>query len=1622
METFFLRSFRFRVFAIGMASLLCSGNGGAATTDLATAPLASSSNTVVRPNTLFILDDSGSMGWDYLPDYVGGGGSGTRNHCKLSNTCGEGETPFDANEYNGVEYNPRVNYLPPVNADGTLKASQVSPWTSVKKDGYGVQSTGTINLTNGYPEVWYCDPNNSADCKHNGVDTYNPFSLRATVADNPPYFAFPGNAPSSGTTTVTSLVNLYNGTLNQPTTTQQTVFNGTLTNASSTTTTTTLSVSAISRSGTTVTVTYTGTPTIAVGDTVVVSGNNCSNGFNTAGSSVAVDTVNTTTKKLTYTWAGGTTTTKTSCTVRVSHTTPPASTTPPSITYDASVITVTLAAAHGLVTGDTVVVTNGASTCDAGYKTGGATVTVVNSTTFTYPTPAASSNTGSTSCKITTPVTTPPSAPGISLSGNIVTLKLTGHGLVTGDLIQVSNGATGTCSTGYNTSGVSKSVTVLDANTLTYSTTTASPTNANCKVDKVVTATVPVTVSYTSASTKNGAPYYFVIVPIEFCDSIYLTNCTKTSEPTGIYTHPAPVRFCKDAATAALAPGDTNAQGAANCQGKYSVGTGMNFQYVRYGLFYRVDIVPSRTTYGNEVLNGIIKAYGVDVNFNNITIIDRNGRAGDGTKGTCAAAPNCTYDEEMTNFANWYAYYRTRMQMMKTSAGRAFLSLDNRYRVGFVTINVNSWTTEYLAAAPFDQTQKTNWYSKFYAINPGDSTPLREALARAGRYFAGKHGLPGDSMNDDPVEYSCQQNFALLTTDGYWNGTTSNVVNLQGSQLGNHDDVDSGFTKRADGAFDGAISGATNTLADVAAYYYKTDLRNSSLNNCTGVLGTDVCPDNVPTTNKDSAGHQHMTTFSIGLADGLMTYQSDYETALTGDLARIKAADTGCPFSGSGTCNWPLPVADGQSALDDLWHAAVNGRGTYYNARDPVSLSKGLSGALAGMNIRLAAAAASSTSSPNITQTDRSIFSSTYRTTVWDGEVVAQYLDPTTGNVITSYPGTTNPYVWSAQAQLDAKVAADATGEILGRTIYTFDSALTLPRTTGTGLKPFLYSNLTLAEKAYFDNKCSFAFLSQCTPATLSAIQLAEGNSGTNMIAYLRGQKSLEGTTPYAVYRPREHILGDTVNARPAYIKQPTYSFIDAVTPTYAQFKAANATRQGVLYIPSNDGMLHAFNADTGDELWAYVPKMVMPRLYKLTDANYANNHAYFVDGSPTVMDVYVDSAMASSSGLGQGWHTILVAGLNLGGRGYYALDVSDPLNPEALWEICSDSTLCNISDTDIGYSYGNPVITKRNTDGKWVVAFASGYNNIVPGTGQGFLFVLDAITGAILTKTNTGSGTTTTPSGLAKISAYIDNATNNRSRFIYGGDLNGDLWRFDLGASGSSGSPTVSRIATLKDAGGVAQPITTRPALGDVLGNTNSLIASGTPVVYVATGRYLGASDLSNTQVQSVYALKDDLTTTTNLGSPRIRVDMIAQTVSQVDATTRSASGGATINWLSNEGWYADFTLSAGERVNIDPQIVVGALTVATNVPETSACTVGGYSWLYNFDYNTGTAVATKAANALIVGIVIVRITTTDATGKTVIKYKAIITDATGNKRTVDVPANINLETRPISWRELIP
>ena len=131
---------------------------------------------------------------------------------------------------------------------------------------------------------------------------------------------------------------------------------------------------------------------------------------------------------------------------------------------------------------------------------------------------------------------------------------------------------------------------------------------------------------------------------------------------------------------------------------------------------------------------------------------------------------------EQQNFAIWFTYYRTRILLVKSAASLAFTPLTDSFRVGFITVKPKDNPTDaainaskYLAIDDFTTTQRGLWFAKLFSQKPSGSSPTREGLARVGRHYAGKHDGINEGMPEDPVQFSCQQNFTIMTTDGYWN-------------------------------------------------------------------------------------------------------------------------------------------------------------------------------------------------------------------------------------------------------------------------------------------------------------------------------------------------------------------------------------------------------------------------------------------------------------------------------------------------------------------------------------------------------------------------------------------------------------------------------------------------------------------------------------------------------------------------------------------------------------------------------------------------------------------------------------------------------------------------------------
>jgi len=544
---------------------------------------------------------------------------------------------------------------------------------------------------------------------------------------------------------------------------------------------------------------------------------------------------------------------------------------------------------------------------------------------------------------------------------------------------------------------------------------------------------------------------------------------------------------------------------------------------------------------------------------------------------------------------------------------------------------------------------------------------------------------------------------------------------------------------------------------------------------------------------------------------------------------------------------------------------------------------------------------------------------------------------------------------WSGQL-LSLPIAADGSvgapqweaGALLGAVAPTNRVIATFNPTTGSAV-PFRWANLDPTQQAALNT----------SPTT----GLADGQ-GAARLDYVRGDDVNEGAGNN--YRVRDSRLGDIVHSTPVYVGAPNALYPDTLEAApYSAFVQAQSGRTKVVYVGANDGMLHAFNATTGSELFAYIPSAVVGNLNQLTKGAYV--HRYFVDGSPTVADGFFGGA----------WHTVLAGGLRAGGQAVYAVDVTDPaaLNSEAalaahvLWEFSDQN------DADMGYSFSTPAIARMH-NGQWVAIFGNGYNNTeadgsASASGDAVLYVVDLATGALVNKIDTGVGTAADPEGSGRPNglaspAVADVDGDGIADYAYAGDLFGNLWKFDLSSANSAAwdvayhsAGVAAPLFRARAADGTAQPITARPEVGaHGPGQTTGMM------VYVGTGKYFEVGDnaAAAQTTQTFYGLWD-------------KNDGVVPNFTRADLTQQkilheTASGGHdvrvtsqySVDWTTRDGWYLDLynteggnANNFGERQVSDSILLHGRIIFTTLIPSADPCAYGGTGWLMEMDAYSG-------------------------------------------------------------------
>ena len=970
--------------------------------------------------------------------------------------------------------------------------------------------------------------------------------------------------------------------------------------------------------------------------------------------------------------------------------------------------------------------------------------------------------------------------------------------------------------------------------------------------------------------------------------------------------------------------------------------------------------------------------------WKNCTDVTTSGDADTGVRALAA---------EKQNYANWYQYYRSRLKAAKAGGSEVFASLDENYRVGVMGLYPDGDDAQILggsmdAIIPVDNngglftgSNRKAWFDHLHGIRAILSTPLRQALDAAGKYYTSENAYR--SKTGSEITYlACRQNFTILTTDGYWNNMfgVDPDSDYEGDKIsGDEEDgfevtgPDGALVKKPDGTpfltyeraapywYNVPAAEDDTSLADIAMHYWKTDLRT------TDVSGYAGSADNrVPVSTANPAFWQHMVTFGVGLGvKGRLT-----DTQLAHALAGTGTAGD----EGNGGY-WPKPEHDttgGQfpQNVDDLRHAALNARGSYINANNADQFASGIKDALTRIGERRGSASNVLANSTSIS-TDSFVFQATYTAGAWRGELLAY---PVTGD------GLDDPD-WFASENIRAWNS---------RKIFT----------AGTS-----------SGGSTFPNSAQLADLA--APATALGLPNAAA-----LVDYLKGDDSREqrdnGT---GVLRARQMLNPNDDPLDPTDSKIP--ALMGDIVDSSPFYVADNQT----VFVGANDGMLHAIDASNtdavadkssggGTERFTYIPRGVaMSTLAELAHPLYGTNedtrpHRYFVDG-PIVV-----SSRARTPG-----KNYLVGGLGRGGRGVYGLDVTNPATfgaTNVLWDETGDDAPDNM-----GNVIAEPLISKLKS-GVTAAVVANGPNS---KTGTASLFIINLDTGATIAELDTA----TTDNGLSAPRAVDVNADGLVDMF-FAGDLKGTLWRFDV-SDADEGNWTSEAVFTATDADGNAQPISSAPGVARDPG-------TGNVWVFFGTGRYMTADDQSSTATQTYYGVIVGATGTENDGLTRDKLQERSINVVDTDTGRRAFEPAGSID---NDvyGWYVDLDNPAGtgERVISAPLLYDNILIFSSIVPPSAStvnsCSAGGSGYVNALDAFSGSSLSVPffdledptlkdgAGNDLPVGSL--PIGTGMPTAPIIIGDQLVVGDSSGGKPTsTDVSAPGGSSRKRVSWREL--
>lgn len=782
------------------------------------------------------------------------------------------------------------------------------------------------------------------------------------------------------------------------------------------------------------------------------------------------------------------------------------------------------------------------------------------------------------------------------------------------------------------------------------------------------------------------------------------------------------------------------------------------------------------------------------------------------------------------------------------------------------------------------------------------NTPLAEALYEVTRYFRGLSSYyHGSTTYTSPLQYRCQKNFTIVITDGFPTRDTSFPTN---------DPADAADTTRSLPDWDGLPLVKPGTVsADYPLFPQYSD-------------------------GFQPSGSEAMEGYSLYL-DDIAKFGVDIDMKTTGnDLDNVSWNDPLFPKQNMGT--YTVGFATANQMLED---AAEYGGGQYFTAKNADDLKAALEEVLLDIQNKATAAASVSLNSTRL-DANFLLYQARFDSSDWSGDLQAYPVDDTTGAVLAK--------VWSANERIPA---------VASRTIVTQKSdSRTGIAATWANLTAGQQNALKLVTEPLSCSTCSCTGnstaarncrtqCSKCSGATTTAY-------GAEVLDYLRGVRTNEVQNG-GNFRNRSTVLGDIVNSDPLFVGKPDFGYNTlpgAEGASYAGFRtsAAYVNRPPMVYVGANDGMLHGIEGsetgtNAGTERFAYIPLTVFPRLKELSKTTYS--HLYYVNGSPQAGDAYINNA----------WKTVLVGTLGGGGRGVFALDVTDPTTfgaSKVLWEktVTGDTNVNVTDDADLGFTYGQASIG-RMANGKWAAIVANGYNS---ANNHAVLFIIDLADGTVLRKIDTGVGTTALPNGLST-PTIVDVNSDKIVDYIYAGDMRGNMWKFDVTNTGAgawdvaykSGATNVPLFTALAPDGTV-QPITTKALI--------TRRPDGDLMVMFGTGKYFEEVDRRvivspAPQIQTFYGVRDPGTAVSG-SRTTLAQQAVIETVDKFGFNLRATT--AVEPTSSQNGWYLDLP-TAGERQVSRPILRTGRIIFTTVIPNSDACYAGGTSWLMELDALTG-------------------------------------------------------------------